>query len=101
MRPQIEGGLIFMDCKLSRSELLKKITIASFMVEDLGMYLNTHPDDCDAVERYNFFIKEANELKKIFEECFGMIEEHGSTSPCPWNWIKEPWPWEYEANFRL
>lgn len=90
-----------MENKMTRMDLLKKITATSFMVDDLGLYLNTHPDDCEAVEKYNCYVKELNELKRMYEECFGMISEHSSTSPCPWNWICDPWPWEYEANFRF
>lgn len=90
-----------MENKVSKMDLLKKITVANFMVEDLSLYLNTHPNDCEAVDKYNHFLKEANEYKGMYEKYYGMISEHGSPNPCPWNWIKEPWPWEYDANFRL
>ena len=90
-----------MDNKMNRMELLKQITMVSFMAEDLGLYLDTHPTDCDAVGKYNFFVKQSKELKKMYEKCYGMLSEHDSYSPCPWNWINEPWPWEYEANFKL
>lgn len=90
-----------MENNMNKMDLLKKITVANFMVEDLGLYLNTHPNDCVAVDKYNIYVKESNDLKKMYAECCGMIEEHGSTSPCPWIWINDPWPWEYDANFRL
>jgi spore coat protein JB len=90
-----------MEKKLSRSELLKKIAAANFMVVELNLYLNTHPKDCEAVDKFNHFAKEAREYKKLYEKYYGMITVPDSHSKCPWNWINEPWPWEAEANFRL
>lgn len=87
--------------RMSKFELLKEITVVNFMVEDLSLYLNTHPSDREALIKYNAFIKEGTMLKEEYEKCYGMIGEHDSYSPYPWQWIKEPWPWEYEANFKL
>lgn len=87
--------------KMDKFELLKQITALNFMVEDLSLYLNTHPSDREALIKYNGYVKESLILKQEYEKCFGMIGEHDSYSPYPWQWIKEPWPWEYEANFRL
>lgn len=85
----------------NRMECLKRITALNFALEDLSLYLNTHPTDREAITRYNAFVMEANALKQHYERYYGMISEHSSQSPCPWAWINEPWPWEYEANFRL
>lgn len=83
-----------------RMELLAKITAAHFMSEDLHLYLNTHPTDREALAKYNSYSKQLRMLMNEYEKCFGMLSEH-SISPFPWQWINEPWPWEYEANFRL
>ena len=90
-----------MPMQASKMKSLKRIAAVNFAMEDLSLYLNTHPMDCEAVGRYNAFVIEANALKQNHERYYGMISEHSSQSPCPWQWINEPWPWEYEANFRL
>ena len=92
----MEGALIVNDKK----ELLKQITAVDFMVIDLHLYLNTHPNDRNALSKYNSFAVEANRLKQNYERCFGPLS-YGACSEYPWQWISEPWPWEYEANFRL
>ena len=86
---------------MNKMELLKQVTAAHFMLEDLSLYLNTHPMDREALVRYNSFVMQADMLRKTYERCYGMLSEHGACSPYPWQWINEPWPWEYEANFKL
>jgi spore coat protein JB len=83
-----------------RLELLKQITATHIMVEDLQLYLNTHPTDREALARYNSYAKQMRMLIDQYEKCFGPLTEH-SPSRYPWQWICEPWPWEYEANFKL
>lgn len=97
---QVKGGSI-MPKELNKMELLKQITALNFVIEDLSLYLNTHPMDGEALTKYNCCVTQAEALKKEYEKCYGMISEHSSKSPYPWQWICEPWPWEYEANFNL
>lgn len=86
---------------MSKYELLKEITALDFVMIDLQLYLNTHPMDQAALERYNAIVPQLDTLKKNYESCYGMLCVGNSFSPYPWQWISEPWPWEYEANFRL
>ena len=81
-------------------ELLKQITATRFVIEDLALYLNTHPMDKAVIERHNFYATQFKSLKETYERHYGMLT-HTVCSPCPWQWINEPWPWEYEANFRF
>ena len=87
--------------EMSKMELLKQIAAAHFMLEDLGLYLNTHPMDREAVGKYNAFVMQHRGLMQNYERQYGMLSEHDSLSPYPWQWINEPWPWEYEANYKL
>lgn len=95
----LEGGTIMMD-DINKKELLKEITAVTFSLIDLHLYLNTHPDDQNALMRYNSLVTQARMLRQNYEKCYGPLS-YGSYSPCPWQWINEPWPWECEANFRL
>lgn len=84
-----------------RLELLEQITACEFMKEDLALYLNTHPMDREAISKYNCYVRECKELKERYEMDFGMLCEHSSPSPYPWQWINNPWPWETDANFEI
>ena len=85
----------------NKMELLKLIVASEFMKEDLALYLNTHPMDQNALANYNFYVKESKGLKESYEMNYGMLSEHDSLSPYPWQWPNNPWPWENDANFKL
>lgn len=86
---------------MNREELLKRLSAADFYAIDLHLYLNTHPEDRDAINKYNAVVTEAQELRREFENTFGMLNAHTSKSKCPWQWIEDPWPWQYQFNFTL
>ena len=85
----------------NRMELLKQITASEFMKQDLHLFLNTHPMDQEALAKYNFFVMESRGLRESYEMNYGMLSETNSLSPYPWQWINNPWPWEYDANFKF
>jgi spore coat protein JB len=89
-----------MDNEMNKMELLRQVAAAHFMVEDLHLYLNTHPMDREVLVKHNAFIMQFNMLKQTYERQFGLIDQD-SCSPFPFQWINEPWPWEYEANYKL
>jgi spore coat protein JB len=82
-------------------ELKKQIAAAHFMLEDLQLYLNTHPSDREALAKRNGYVKQLKMLKEEYDKCFDMINQDDSFSTYPWEWICEPWPWEYDANYKL
>ena len=87
--------------EMNKTDLLKQISATEFMKEDLALYLNTHPMDRDALTKYNYYVAESRKLKEYYEMNYGMLTEHDSLSPYPWQWICNPWPWENDANFEL
>lgn len=95
----LEGGAI-MNKEMSKKELLRQITAVNFVLVDLHLYLNTHPNDREALAKYNSLAMQSRMLRENYEGCFGPLS-YGSCSAYPWQWINEPWPWECEANFKL
>lgn len=87
-----------MDDKL---ELLKKISALDMVAIDLHLYLNTHPKDQAALSKYNSVTMESQMLRKNYEKKYGMLTMNGINDSRVWQWIDEPWPWEYKANYRL
>lgn len=86
---------------ISKMEMKKQIAAVHMMLEDLQLYLNTHPTDRNALAKRNNYVKQLKMLKDEYNKCFDMISQDDSFSPYPWQWINEPWPWEYEANYKL
>jgi spore coat protein JB len=86
---------------MNRDELLRRLSALDFYAIDLHLYLNTHPDDRDALNKYNAVIAEAQELRKEYESMYGLLSAHTVTNKFPWQWIENPWPWQYQFNFTL
>jgi spore coat protein JB len=90
-----------MKSETDKSGLLEQITALGLATIDLHLYLNTHPMDQEALVKHNSLMMQSKMLKNKYERCYGMLSAHGSISPYPWQWINEPWPWEYDANFEF
>ena len=86
---------------MNHDDLLKKLMALDFVAVDLALFLNTHPDDCEALAKYNETLAEANTLRSEYEECFGPLYSFRSMSDYPWQWMEDPWPWQYSFNFKM
>ena len=68
-----------------------------FVIQELALYLDTHPEDKEALEMYQNY-------QKILHK--GMMEmneksplNHGLPAKGDrYRWLDDPWPWEYVAN---
>ena len=88
---------------MNREMLLSQLTALDFMAVDLGLYLNTHPEDSAAIAEYNKIIKAADMLRAKYEENFGPLCSFRSYARDKnnWQWINGPWPWAKDFNFML
>ncbi|WP_433742902.1 spore coat protein CotJB [Falsibacillus pallidus] len=74
---------------------LEELQAVDFVIVELTLYLDTHPDDHEAIQQYNNFVKQRKHLKKEFEKQFGALTNFGySYSHYPWEWKEAPWPWQ-------
>lgn len=85
----------------NRDLLLKQLSALDFMAVDLHLYLDTHPNDRNALVMYNNVVTQADVLRQNYERQYGPLFSYRSIGGYPWNWINNPWPWQYEFNFRL
>lgn len=76
----------------TREEMLHQIKCYNFAVIELGLYLDTHPDDERALCLHNNYCKTLKELKDKYQKVYGPLSIY---YPCnKWRWLEEPWPWE-------
>jgi spore coat protein JB len=76
-------------------ESMEQLQAVDFVLVDLTLYLDTHPDDFEAINQFNQFAKERKRLKKIIESNYGPLMQFGNSySGYPWNWDDAPWPWQ-------
>lgn len=88
---------------MNRDELLKTLSELDFMAVDLALFLNTHPDNREAIQTYNQIITAADAVRMKYEEAFGPLCSFRSyaTNTDDWQWKDAPWPWQQDANFSL
>ncbi len=77
----------------NRVRMLRKIQMVQFAVIDLNLYLNTHPRDRRALDEHNRLVAELDKLEEEYVQKYGILTAF-SSSPAPWQWIDDPWPWE-------
>ncbi len=77
-----------------RAELLKKLSAYGFAAYDWNLYLDTHPNDKDAIAMYHKMVERADELRKEYESKYGPLTASASKNMERWDWLDNPWPWE-------
>jgi len=81
---------------MSRQKLLKEISAVDFAIVDLNEYLDTHPDDKDAVAYIKQYITILRRLKEEFASLYGPLNMYdaGFNDCSDWKWARMPLPWE-------
>ncbi|MBM7645323.1 spore coat protein JB [Scopulibacillus daqui] len=76
-------------------ECIEELQAIDFVLVELTLYLDTHPDDLEALKQYNTCAKKRQELKEKIEQRYGPLQEFGNSySSYPWKWATTPWPWQ-------
>ncbi len=76
---------------------LSELMALDFAIDELGLYLTTHPEDTEVLNLYWSYIKLGQEGRKTYEEKYGPILQTDLT-PGSYKWLDDPWPWELEGN---
>ena len=82
------------DCNqdMKRQEMIDQIKALDFSIIELGLYLDTHPEDQRALCMHREYAKEVKDLKDKYQKMYGPLTIF---YPCnKWRWIENPWPWE-------
>ena len=77
---------------------LTELQALGFAVQDLALYLDTHRDDQEALELYRSYQKRYQECAMEYKRKHGPLT-HKQVSDCEgYDWLDDPWPWEYSKN---
>ena len=79
-------------CQETRAEMMKKIREYNFAVIELGLYLDSHPEDQKALCSHREYAKNLKDITDKYQKVYGPLSIY---FPCnKWRWLEEPWPWE-------
>ena len=88
----------------TREEALRKMKAAlcelmalDFAIDELGLYLTTHPNDKQAQELYWGYIRLGREGRARYEEANGPLCKTAITEG-GFRWLDDPWPWDKGGN---
>ncbi len=81
----------------SKEQLLKDIGIVSFTLTELSLYLDTHPQDCGAMEYFNHYNKIRQQMVKDFSQKYYPLNLDNVECSREWKWGDAPLPWEGEC----
>ncbi len=76
----------------SRKNELMKLSSVQFSAWELHIYLDTHPNDQNAIKMYNEYMSEYKTMLQEYENKYGPIT--ASQNSIAEDWLKDPWPWD-------
>lgn len=81
---------------LTKGQLMNYLNEVSFAVTDITLYLDTHPDDQEALAYCEKYRKMRNAALKEYAKCYGplTIDTIDDSFSDSWKWVTQPWPWE-------
>lgn len=77
---------------------LVELQALEFVVLELGLYLNTHPDDAEAFAMYKQYAAMEKAAKAAYEAKFGPLTKSSAAASDRYRWLQGPWPWNFEQN---
>lgn len=69
----------------------------AFAIQELALYLDTHRDDRQALQMYREYQRMYHKCMMEYTEKCGPMS-HQMPAEGDYNWLDDPWPWEYCAN---
>lgn len=80
----------------NRASLLRAVQEQEFTLNELNLFLDTHPDCAEAFAAYRQALENAAEARRQFESEWGPLTAWSVGDR--YAWVDCPWPWEKEAN---
>lgn len=82
---------------VDRCKLLKQIQMYEFAINDVVLFLDSHPTNKNALSYYEKHRDLHQEAVKRYEAMYGPLTVFGNQNCNYWTWVNNPWPWELEA----
>ena len=84
--------------QMEKKKLLFYIDAVSFAALDASLYLDTHPEDKEALDYFHHFNSARQQALHEYAVRFGPLTlgdvQHDGPCKDSWKWAAQPWPWE-------
>lgn len=78
-----------------RDDLLYKVQMYTFILKDLGLYLDVHPNDKEVFKVFIDIKRRLKTVKEKYDSLYGPLCLE-ATSDDKYDYINNPWPWKVE-----
>lgn len=80
----------------NRATMMHRIKAYDFAIVEMNLFLDTHPNDCEALTLFKMYQDKRCQLISEYEAMFGpYIETVNDVQGDAFTWICDPWPWDY------
>ena len=77
---------------------LAELQALDFAIVELALYLDTHRDDREALELYRRYQQLLEKVRAEYQKRFGPLNHGTPQTSESYQWLDDPWPWEYTTN---
>lgn len=77
--------------------LMRRLQEVGLALADLTEYLDTHPYDSFAIERYHIAAADYQQLLESYEQTYGPLVLGSMDDRANWQWALQDFPWDYEV----
>lgn len=78
-----------------QAQMLTYLDAICFAAHDLNLYLDNFPEDRDAIELFNTYRMELENVSNEYQNKYGpLFVNSNASNTYPWAWNNSPWPWE-------
>lgn len=73
---------------------LNQLQALNFAITELGLYLDTHPLDQEALDLFSTYRDLYQQGLSAYEEEYGPLLQQAAGKDGVYNWLRDPWPWD-------
>lgn len=77
---------------------LSELQVLDFAIQELALYLDTHRDDREALELYRGYQQMYQRCREEYRKSHGPMNHMHPSESETYDWLDDPWPWEYCQN---
>lgn len=79
---------------VDKASALNHVNAVCLATLETALFLDTHPDNCEAMENFNNYNTMCQQAKMEYSKRFGPLTWAQAGGTNEWQWVNQPWPWE-------